>query len=80
MKKSTVRNQYIAFTFSLRGVGIDKTLNFLRQFMDIPLFVRKQSCHIHGMQYIMQFADLDDPSIRLPLYIYRDSGDNMIKL
>ncbi len=81
MKKSTVRNQYIAFTFSLRGVGIDKTLNFLRQFMDIPLFVRKQSCHIHGMQYrqyIMQFADLDDPSIRLPLYIYRDSGDNMI--
>lgn len=81
MKKSTVRNQYIAFTFSLRGVGINKTLNFLKQFMNIPLFTRKQSLYISGMQYrqyVMQFADLDDPSIKLPLYIYRDSGDNMI--
>lgn len=30
MKKSLVKNKYIAFTFSLRVVGFDATLNWLK--------------------------------------------------
>ena len=75
LKKSLRKNKYISFTFSLRGVGIQKTLEWLST--NIPelncgdrmfIEVRKD---FGPYKYVKHISCTD-------LYMYRDSGDNMI--
>lgn len=82
MKKSAIHNKYIAFTFSLRNVGLERTLEFLSQFMNIPKCYSAPSLHIcelKSRQFVKQFLSTDESTTtRLPLYMYRDSGACMI--
>lgn len=82
MKKSAIHNKYIAFTFSLRNVGLERTLEFLSQFMNIPKCYSAPSlhvCELKSRQFVKQFLSTDESTTtRLPLYMYRDSGACMI--
>lgn len=82
MKKSAIHNKYIAFTFSLRNVGLERTLEFLSQFMNIPKCYSATSlhvCELKSRQFVKQFLSTDESTTtRLPLYMYRDSGACMI--
>lgn len=78
MKLSTVRNQYIAFTFSLRGVGEKATLIWLRDhFPELGIKSSTEQSHsldlniLQHRQYVKEYDNLN-------LFGYRDSGDNMI--
>lgn len=78
MKLSTVRNQYIAFTFSLRGIGEKATLIWLRDhFPELGIKSSTEQSHsldlniLQHRQYVKEYDNLN-------LFGYRDSGDNMI--
>lgn len=70
MKKSLVKNKYIAFTFSLRVVGFDATLDWLKANFPELSVINRYVPEMKRRQYIKE--------LNLALYIYRDSGDNMI--
>ena len=75
LKKSLRKNKYISFTFSLRGVGVDKTLEWLSS--NFPEIEVSDGIFIPGdkdfgpMKYVKHIPGTH-------LYMYRDSGDNMI--
>lgn len=70
MKKSAIHNKYIAFTFSLRNMGLERTLEFLSQFMNIP---KCYSGELKSRQFVKQFLSTDESTTtRLPLYMYRE--------
>ena len=72
MKKSLVKNKYIAFTFSLRVVRFDATLDWLK--VNFPeLSVENRNINRSEMKRRQYIKELNPA-----LYIYRDSGDNMI--
>lgn len=74
MKKSLVQNKYIAFTFSLRAVGLNTTLNWLKaNFPELSVENRNINKYIPEMKRRQYIKELNPA-----LYIYRDSGDNMI--
>lgn len=82
MSKSTVRNKCIAFTFCLRGVGEEKTLQWLSSNfpeLNIPpsyTFVKDTRCsNLHSRQYVKRLWTGHE---FLDIYRYRDSGENMI--
>lgn len=73
MKKNLVRNKYIAFTFSLRGVGLEKTLKWLlHNFPELYIQSPKSLdlSILQHRQYVKEWSPV--------LFGYRDSGDNMI--
>lgn len=73
MKKNTVRNKYIAFTFSLRRTGLEDTIKWLSS--NIPEC--KTTILPNAVSY--NFGDRRYLKILNPYLIqYRDSGDNMI--
>lgn len=84
MKRSTVRNKYIAFTFSLRGVGLTKTWKWLKEnfkelniHSNVPLADDIVNLNLlQKRQYVRQY--LGSTGCPINLYGYRDSGDNMI--
>lgn len=82
MQHSVVRNKYIAFTFSLRGVGKAKTLAWLAMNfpeLDIPkecTFVTDE--RYAGKDYRKYVKRLFDGEKFLDIYLYRDSGNHMI--
>lgn len=86
MKRSTVRNKYIAFTFSLRGVGLAKTWEWLREnfkelniHSNVPLASLDDIINLDLLQkrqYVRQYRG--SAGCPINLYGYRDSGDNMI--
>lgn len=74
MKKSLVKNKYIAFTFSLRVVGFDATLDWLKaNFPELSVENRNINRYVPEMKRRQYIKELNPA-----LYIYRDSGDNMI--
>lgn len=74
MKKSLVKNKYIAFTFSLRVVGFDATLDWLKaNFPELSVENRNINRYVPEMKRRQYIEELNPT-----LYIYRDSGDNMI--
>ena len=82
MKKSVTKNKYIAFTFCLRGVGEEKTIQWLANNfpeLNIPncyTFVKDSRCdNLKSRQYVKR---LWTGSEFLDIYRYRDSGENMI--
>lgn len=73
MKNSKVKNKYISFTFSLRGVGLEKTFDWL--LTNFPeLYIQSPKSLdlsiLQHRQYIKEWSPV--------LFGYRDSGDNMI--
>lgn len=74
MKRSNVRNQYITFTFSLRGVGLEATLDWLNDNFNLNIENRTFN-KIEGdfgyKKFIHKLYNQD-------IYMYRDSGDYMI--
>ncbi len=86
MKRSTVKNKYIAFTFSLRGVGLTKTWQWLKENFkelniqsNVPLSSLDDITNlnlIQKRQYVRQYYDSTGHPINL--YGYRDSGACMI--
>ena len=81
MKRSNVRNKYIAFTFSLRGVGEEKTLKWLQDnFPELGInTILSHSINLSILQhrqYVKEYCHRDGKPINL--FGYRDSGDNMI--
>lgn len=82
MQLSTVKNKYIAFTFCLRGVGEEKTMEWLAinfPELDIPFnytFITDDRCKDLGYRKYVKRAY--DGAKYLDIYRYRDSGDNMI--
>lgn len=73
MKRNLVRNKYIAFTFSLRGVGLEKTLEWLlSNFQELYIQSPKSLdlSILQHRQYVKEWSSV--------LFGYRDSGDNMI--
>lgn len=90
MKRSLVRNKYILFTFSLRGVGENQTLAWLsKNFPELGMYNNYynpidgiESSHLkfdffQNRQYIKQYYNSTRKTL-LNLFQYRDSGDNMI--
>ena len=82
MRLSPVKNKYIAFTFCLRGVGEEKTMEWLAvnfPELNIPLnysFIVDTRCKETGFRkYVMRAFDGEK---YLNIYRYRDSGDHMI--
>lgn len=84
MKKSTVKNKYIAFTFSLRNVGEQPTLKWLQNHFpelgltdnpDCDLWYKSLSI-LQKRQYVKQYSDKVHG--KLNLFGYRDSGACMI--
>lgn len=80
MKLSTIKNKYIAFTFSLRGVGLDKTMKWLGENfpeLNIPVFYSFDFLEqdFGPRKYVKR---LHDYWKYYDIYCYRDSGDNMI--
>ena len=74
MKKSLVKNKYIAFTFSLRVVGFDATLDWLKaNFPELSVENRNINRYVPEMKRRQYIKELNPT-----LYIYRDSSDNMI--
>lgn len=74
LKKSLRKNKYITFTFSLRGVGIENTLNWLEtNFPELHFTDRTFKPIQIDFGYNKYVKKLTEE-----LYIYRDSGDNMI--
>ena len=75
LKKSLRKNKYISFTFSLRGVGVDKTLEWLTSnFPEIKIndgIFLPVNKDFGPMKYVKHIPGTY-------LYMYRDSGDNMI--
>lgn len=83
MKRSTVKNKYISFTFSLRGTTEEETLKWLSDnFPEIGINLHnifKKGINVEGSrerQYVKQYGIVNDKCLNL--YMYRDSGDNMI--
>ena len=83
MKRSTVRNKYIAFTFSLRGVGEQLTLKWLQEnFPELNIDRKLILAHkinlnfLQRRQYIKEYTNCNGQPLNL--FGYRDSGDNMI--
>lgn len=75
MKRSSRKNQYITYTFSLRGVGLNQTLDWLMT--NIPE-IRND---LREFESINQYFGFRKFVKRLPfsnIYMYRDSGDIMI--
>lgn len=84
MKLSKARNKYIAFTFSMRGVGEHETIKWLS--INFPELNITRHCQffndnefkdLNYRQYVQCMFDCEKGG-RLNLYKYRDSGDNMI--
>lgn len=83
MKRSTVRNKYIVFTFSLRGVGEQATLKWLKDHFE-ELNIKSDIVFSHSIsldilqrrQYVKEYCDHSTKSLNI--FGYRDSGDNMI--
>lgn len=72
MKKSLVKNKYI--TFSLRVVRFDATLDWLKvNFPELSVENRNINRYVPEMKRRQYIKELNPA-----LYIYRDSGDNMI--
>lgn len=82
MQLSLVKNKYIAFTFSIRGVGEFKTIKWLSNNfpeLEIPenyTFVNDTRCKEVG--YFQYVKRLYTGEKFLDIYRYRDSGDQMI--
>lgn len=84
MKRSTVRNKHIAFTFSVRNAGLSETISWLRQIEELhlpynePIISKKiQGTEIFDkFQFVKQFFTQSGKA--LDLYEYRDSGAIMI--
>ena len=82
MQLLNIKNKYIAFTFCLRGIGEEKTIEWLASNfpeLEIPsnyTFVTDRRCSDLGYRkYVKRlFTGLKF----LDIYRYRDSGDNMI--
>lgn len=75
MKRNLVRNKYITFTFSLRGVGFERTMDWLlSNFPELKKEHDSTYNPIHlslgDRKYITKYSSC--------LFKYRDSGDNMI--
>lgn len=56
MKKSLVKNKYIAFTFSLRVVGFDATLDWLKA--NFPELSNRYVPEMKRRQYIKELNPL----------------------
>lgn len=73
MKKSLVKNKYIAFTFSLRVVRFDATLDWLKvNFPELSVENRNINRYVPEMKRRQYIKELNPA-----LYIYRDSGDRI---
>lgn len=73
MKKNNVRNKYITFTFSLRKVGLEATLNWLLHNFPELYIQSPKSLDLNILQhrqYVKEYSPV--------LFGYRDSGENMI--
>lgn len=84
MQLSSVRNKYITFTFSCRGIGDYGTVEWLSNNfpeLNIPkdyVFLNDSRCKEVGYrQYVKRMYDPSREQF-LDIYKCRDSGDNMI--
>lgn len=82
MQLSLVKNKYIAFTFCIRGVGEERTVEWLaKNFPELNIpkhytFVNDTRCKEVGyFQYVRRMYTGEK---FLDIYRYRDSGNHMI--
>lgn len=82
MQLSLVKNKYIAFTFCIRGIGEERTIEWLaKNFPELNIpkhytFVNDTRCKEVGyFQYVRRMYTGEK---FLDIYRYRDSGNHMI--
>lgn len=83
MKRSNVKNKYIAFTFSLRNVGEEITLKWLQEHLpelgidrDLVLAHSLDLDILQHRQYVKEYCNRNTKPLNL--FGYRDSGACMI--
>lgn len=75
MKRCNKQNQFISYTFSLRGVGLQQTLNWLMS--NIPE-IRNNLREFESVDKYFGYRKFVKHLPFSNIYMYRDSGDIMI--